>query len=132
MTIRCPQCGLEHADTVVSCDCGYDLENYQRLRRESDQARGAASRPCRFLPMLRILLRLLAGICLVGGVIAAGWLFLDESVGAALGALAATVLVVIPYLAAAEAITLLLGVAVQQEDILEALGRVEKVQAGEN
>lgn len=37
MAIHCPKCGLEHSDSVLTCDCGYGLQGDSQKGRQAEE-----------------------------------------------------------------------------------------------
>lgn len=125
--IRCPQCGRSHPDTVITCDCGYDLQTHRRQLKVEERSYRMAERPRQWLPALQVLLQVMGVLCLISGGIGALALWADEaSVWQVLLILLAGGFVAVPYFAAAGTIAVLLTVSAQQPDLQQALRRIER------
>lgn len=125
--IRCPQCGRRHPDSVITCDCGYDLQTHRRQLKIEERSYHSVARPYQWLPILQALLRVMGVLCLIGGGIGALAVWSDEaSVWQVLLTLLAGGLIAVPYFAAAETIAILLAVSAQQPDLQQALRRIER------
>ncbi len=125
--IHCPQCGRSHPDTVITCDCGYDLQAYQLRQRHAARAYHGVSRPFRWLPVFQVLLSTLGTVCLIGGVVGALIQIADQAaVWPIVLTLAAALIVAVPYFAAAEAIAVLLKLSDQQPNLQQTLRRIEQ------
>ncbi len=130
---RCPKCNRMHPDTVAVCDCGQDLEAYRRQLQQEAAAYQAASQPYAWLPIFRMVLRILGVFCLLGGVGSAILLLRDaESLWPPLLAIASAFIIAVPYFAFAEAISLLLAISTQQGEIQAALRQIEQAQKPAN
>jgi hypothetical protein len=125
--IRCPKCGRRQPASVISCDCGYDLQPYRRQLQTAALAYHAAARPYRWLPIFQILLRLMGAVCLAGGAVGAILLLADKvDFWQVVLALVAASIIAVPYFASAEVITVLLTVSAQQPNLQQLLQRIEQ------
>ncbi|HSD84164.1 MAG TPA: hypothetical protein VLG46_09910 [Anaerolineae bacterium] len=125
--IRCPQCGRRHPDTVITCDCGYDLQAHRQQLKIEKQSYQMVAHPFQWLPILQVLLQVMGVLCLIGGGIGAIALWSDEaSFWQVILTLLAGGLIAVPYFASAEAINVLLSLSAQQPDLQRALRRIER------
>ena len=125
--LRCPQCGRRHPESVITCDCGYDLQTHRRQLKLEERSYHSVARPYQWLPILQVLLYVTGVLCLIGGGIGAMALWSDEaSFWQVLLTLLAGGLVAVPYFAAAETISVLLAVSDQQPDLQQTLRRIER------
>ena len=125
--LRCPQCGRSHPDSVITCDCGYDLQTHRRQLKVEERSYRVVNRPYQWLPILQVLLYVIGALCLIGGGIGALALWSDgASFGQVILSLLAGGLVAVPYFAAAETISVLLSVSEQQPALQQALRRIER------
>lgn len=125
--IRCPQCNRKQPFSVLTCDCGCDLQSYRQQLAERERVSSHIQRPYQTLPLLQGGLRLLAGFSLLSGLVGAIALYVQEfpiwlAFSAFLGGAALT----IPYLAGAESIQILLDVSERQQEIQQRLDRLEQ------
>jgi len=125
--IRCPQCNRKQPLSVLTCDCGYDLQTYRQQLAERERVSSHVQRPYQVLPLLQSGLRLLAGLSLLSGLVGAIALYVQEfSIWLVFSAFLGGVALTIPYLAGAESIQLLLDVSERQHEIQQRLDRLEQ------
>jgi hypothetical protein len=123
---RCPNCKRKQPNSVVICDCGYDLEKYRTELKEKHVQSEATSHPYQWLPLFRIILRLTGVIALISGIIYSFTLYAnEEGFALVLASLAATLIATIPSLAFAEAISVLLDLRIRTDEILARLEHME-------
>jgi hypothetical protein len=135
MQIVCPKCGLKHAESVLNCDCGYDLQLVQaRLLQQQksktswgqiQDLKGIGARP---YPVLFIMSKLVF-VCVilagVGGVLTlVGGLLMRHMESIVLGVF--LLLVMSVGLGFVELILLLLDMRERQELIIEQLTQERK------
>ncbi len=125
--IRCPQCNRKQPHSVLTCDCGYDLQTYRQQLAERERVSSHVQRPYQVLPLFEGGLRLLAGLSLLSGLVGAIALYVQEfSIWLVFSAFLGGVALAIPYLAGAESIQLLLDVSERQHEIQQRLDRLEQ------
>lgn len=124
--IRCPNCNREQPLSVVTCDCGFDLQTYGEKIKAEQQIKDTATRPYQMLPILLIALKLIGALSILGGFIYAFSLFTqDESTWWIAAAFFGGILAAVPYFASSEALTILLDVSKKQDEIKSVLERLE-------
>lgn len=125
--ICCPKCSRRHPDSVITCDCGYDLQTHRQQLKVEERSYQRVARPFQWLPVLQVLLRVTGVLCLMGGGIGAIALWSAEaSVWQIVLSLLAGGLVAVPYFAAAETMTILLTMSAQQPNLQQVLRRIER------
>ncbi|HEY88578.1 MAG TPA: hypothetical protein G4N98_02435 [Thermoflexia bacterium] len=124
--IQCPKCNRKQPQTVIICDCGYDLKKYRDEQEEIRKKQKFAARPYRWLPIFRGILRLAGGFTLITGTIST-YVFISngESYGLMLTNLTITIIACIALFAYAEVISVLLDLNVQNKDILSKLEHIK-------
>jgi hypothetical protein len=127
MMIRCPNCNRQHPRSVVTCDCGFDLQAYAEKLDAAQKERATESRPYNILPTFLTILRVLGVLSMLGGLIYAVALFLHEDPAWTIFvAFFGGILAGVPYLAISEALTILLHMSEKQDHLMLLLDRVEK------
>jgi len=125
--IRCPNCNLEHEESVVTCDCGFNLQAYVEKRKAEQQSYEAVARPNQLLPTLLVLLQLVGVISILAGLMYAFALYMQEvSAWLVFAAFLGGILGSISYFALSEALTILLRMSEKQDKMMGALMRIEK------
>jgi hypothetical protein len=125
--IHCPRCGRTHPDSVITCDCGYDLQAYQLQHHRDARTYQLMSQPYRWLPAFQVLLRVMGVLCVIGGAVGVIVQVADRAAVWPIAlTLVAAVIVAVPYFAAAEAIAVLLNLSEQQPDFQQTLRRIEQ------
>jgi hypothetical protein len=125
--IRCPNCNREHLRSVLTCDCGFDLQTYAEKLEVAQKQHSVATRPYTVLPILLIVLRVMGVLSVLGGSIYALLLYAkEEPAWMIVMALFGGVLAGVPYFALSEALTILLQMSEKQDKLMLVLERVEK------
>ena len=119
--ITCPNCGLKHEASVLTCDCGFNLQTYAEQRAHAARSR------FQLLPNLVFLLQLIGVFSILAGFIYAfalysqevsAWLVIAAFIGGILGS--------IPYFALSEVLSMLENVSEKQDKLMNTLSRMEK------
>jgi hypothetical protein len=128
--VRCPDCNRNQSNSVLTCDCGFDLQAY-RIKLDTEQKiQNVAERPYVILPILLTVLRGIGVLSMLGGLIYAFSLYFvqEESGWLAIGAFLIGILASVPYFAISEALTILLHTSEKQDRIMFAIERFEERQ----
>lgn len=127
--IRCPNCNREHPNSVVTCDCGFDLQTYTQQLQVKQKEREAVSRPFQMLPILLIALRVIGVLAIVSGAVYAVMAYSkEESIWSSLGIVIVGIFACIPYFALSEALTILLQMSEKQGEILQIIKSREEIK----
>lgn len=126
--IRCPNCNREQPYSVITCDCGFNLESYAKKLQAEQRVRDAAERPYQFLPTLPIILHLLGLLSVIAGLVYTISLIVEgDATWLRIGlALFGGILAGIPYFTLSTMLTLQLDMNQRQEQIRSILQRIEK------
>ena len=125
--IRCPNCNREHPVSVITCDCGFNLQTYDEKLKAEQQMHDSVTRPYQVLPVLLVVLRLIGILSILGGLIYAFSLYTqEESAWLIAVAIFSGILAGIPYFALSEALTILLHMSEKQDKVILTLEKIEK------
>ncbi|MFT3893385.1 MAG: hypothetical protein QM730_17290 [Anaerolineales bacterium] len=127
--IRCPNCNRSQPESVITCDCGFDLQTYTKKIEIAQKERAVVVRPYQWLPILLFVLRVMGVLSMVGGVFYAFSLISQERSGwMVVAAFFGGILAGIPYFALSEALTILLQMSEKQDKLMIAVNRIEKMR----
>ncbi len=125
--IRCPNCNREQPNSVITCDCGFNLQAYAEKLEVTQKQQKVVNHPYQVLPVFLVILRILGILSVVGGAVYAFYLFSqEESAWMSIAAFLGGILAGAPYLALSEALTILLQMSEKQDKLILALEKVEK------
>jgi hypothetical protein len=127
--IRCPNCNRSQPDSVVTCDCGFDLQTYAKKLETAQKERVVVTRPYQRMPVFLLVLRVMGVLSMLGGLLYAISLIAQEQSGWMVTAsFFGGILAGVPYFALSEALTILLHMSEKQDRLMLALDRIEKKQ----
>ncbi len=125
--IRCPKCNREQSYSVVTCDCGVDLKPSPLQVNEQERLRETSSKPYNLTSILRVVLRLIGFLSIVGGVIYSVFLFVQgNSAWSIFVTFIGGFVMSIPYFSAGKAITILINMSSRQDKLISILERIER------